>query len=311
MLGKFTLDQLRVLTTIAETGSFSAAGRRLGRVQSAISQAVATLEDVQGVTLFDRSGFRPVLTDVGRVLVTQARSVLASAAQFEAMAASTREGIEPELAVAIDPLVPTVAFIDSLHALRAAFPFLSVSFSTEGLGGAERRLRRGDAALAFCILLPSVPDDVAALPLFGIDLVPVVSPAHPLAGLDRPVTAGDLEEHIQLVLSDPAAIDGPSYGIIGTRAWRFVDLGRRLDFLLAGLGWCRMPEHLVAPHLVAGRLVALSIEKDPARTTGPLMIYAARMRDRAPGRAGAWLLRELQGRLGSTDRKLPKRDQLG
>jgi len=37
-------------------------------VQSAISQAVATLEDAQGVTLFDRSGFRPVLTDVGRVL---------------------------------------------------------------------------------------------------------------------------------------------------------------------------------------------------------------------------------------------------
>lgn len=298
MIGNFTLDQLRVLTTIAETGSFSAAGRRLGRAQSAISQAVATLEGLQGVMLFNRSGFRPVLTDVGRVLVAQARSVLASAARFEAMAASTREGIEAELAVAIDPLVPTAAFIDSLHALRAAFPFLPVSFSTEGLGGAERRLRRGDAALAFCILLPSIPDDVAALPLQGIDLVPVVSPAHPLAGLNRPLTAGDLEEHIQLVLSDPAATDGPSYGIIGTRAWRFVDLARRLDFLLAGLGWCRMPEHLVAPHLADGRLVALTIEDDPARATGPLMIYAAHMRNRALGRAGTWLLRELQARLG-------------
>jgi DNA-binding transcriptional LysR family regulator len=297
MIGGLTLDQLRVLTTIAQTGSFSAAGRRLGRVQSAISQAVATLEDVQGVTLFDRSGFRPVLTDVGRVLVAQAHSVLASAARFEAVAASTREGIEPELAVAIDPLVPTAAFIDSLHALRAAFPSLPVSFSTEGLGGAERRLRRGDASLALCILLPSVPDDVAALPLLGIDLVPVVSPAHPLAKLDRPVTLAHLEEHIQLVLSDPAAPDGPSYGIISTRAWRFVDLARRLDFLVAGLGWCRMPEHLVAPHLTDGRLVALTIESDPARATGPLTIYAAHMRNRALGRAGSWLLHELQARL--------------
>jgi DNA-binding transcriptional LysR family regulator len=297
MIGGLTLDQLRVLTIIAETGSFSAAGRRLGRVQSAISQAVATLEDMQGVTLFDRSGFRPVLTEVGRVLVAQAHSVLAGAARFEAVAASTREGIEPELAVAIDPLVPTAAFIDSLHALRAAFPFLPVSFYTEGLGGAERRLRRGDASLAFCILLPSVPDDVAALPLLGIDLVPVVSPVHPLAGLGRPVTLADLEEHIQLVLSDPAAPDGPSYGIIGTRAWRFVDLARRLDFLLAGLGWCRMPEHLVAPHLTDGRLVALTIESNPARATGPLTIYAAHMRNRALGRAGSWLLHELQARL--------------
>lgn len=297
MIGNLTLDQLRVLTAIADTGSFSAAGRKLGRVQSAISQAVATLEEVQGVTLFDRSGFRPVLTDVGRVLVVHARTVLAGAARFEAIAAGTREGIEPELAIAIDPLVPTAAFIDSLHALRATFPFLPLSFSTEGLGGAERRLRRGDAALALCILLPSVPDDVVALPLLSVDLVPVVSSTHPLAGLGRPTTPADLEGHVQLVLSDPATPDGPTYGVIGPRVWRFVDLARRLDFLLAGLGWCRMPEYLVARYLSDGRLVALPIENDPARGNGPLTIYAAHMRNRALGRAGSWLLNELQARL--------------
>jgi DNA-binding transcriptional LysR family regulator len=297
MIGSLTLDQLRVLVTIADTGSFSAAGRKLGRAQSAISQAVSTLEGVQGVALFDRSGFRPALTELGRVLVGQARAILSGAARFEAITAGTREGLEPELAVAIDPLVPTAAFIDSLHALRREFPYLPLSFSTEGLGGAERRLRRGDAALALCILLPNVPDDVAALPLLGINLVPVVSPAHPLAGLDRPATRADLDEHVQLVLSDPAAPDGPSYGVIGTKAWRFVELGRRLDFLLAGLGWCRMPEYFVAPHLADGRLVSLAIESDPARATGPLTIYAAHMRDRSLGRAGGWLLRELQARL--------------
>lgn len=169
MIGSLTLDRLRILVTIADTGSFSAAGRKLGRAQSAISQAVANLENGQGVTLFDRSKFRPTLTDVGRVLVAQARTVLSGAARFEAVAAGTRAGLEPELTVAIDPLVPTTAFIDSLRALRAEFPLLPVSFSTEGLGGAERRLRRGDAALALCILLPAVPDDVAALPLLGID----------------------------------------------------------------------------------------------------------------------------------------------
>ncbi len=297
MIGNLTLDQLRVLVTIAEKGSFSAAARQLGRAQSAISQAVATLENVQGVTLFDRSGFRPVLTDVGRVLTAQARTVISGAARFEALAAGTRQGLEPELAVAIDPLVPTAAFIDSLHALRAEFPYLPVSFSTEGLGGAERRLRRADAALALCVLLPSVPDDMVALPLLGIDLMPVVSPAHALAKLGRPATRTDLEEHTQLVLSDPAAPDGPSYGIIGAKTWRFVELGRRLDFLLAGLGWCRMPEHLVGPHLAEGRLVLLEIEDDPARTTGPLTIYAAHMRDRALGRAGGWLLGNLRARL--------------
>jgi DNA-binding transcriptional LysR family regulator len=47
MLGNLSLDQLRVLVTIADTGSVSAAGRKLRRAQSAISQAVATLEALQ------------------------------------------------------------------------------------------------------------------------------------------------------------------------------------------------------------------------------------------------------------------------
>jgi DNA-binding transcriptional LysR family regulator len=296
MIGNLTLDQLRVLVTIADAGSFSAAGRKLGRVQSAISQTVATLEDVQGVKLFDRSGFRPRLTDVGRALVSQARTVLSSAARFEALAAGTRDGLEPELAVAIDPLVPTAVFIDSLHALRAEFPSLPVTFSTEGLGGSERRLRNGHAALALCILIPRVPDDLAAIPLIDVDLVPVVAPSHPLALLDRAATRSDLEDHVQLVLSDPTAPDGPHHGIIGTRIWRFVELGRRLDFLIAGLGWCRMPADIVAPHLADGRLVRLAIEGDDARRSGPLTIYAAHLRDRFLGKAGRWLLDDLRAR---------------
>lgn len=297
MIGSLTLDQLRVLVTIVETGSFSATGRKLGRAQSAISQTVATLEGAQGVILFDRSGHRPHITDVGRALVAQARAVLAGAAHLEALAASTREGIEPELAIAIDPLVPTAAFIDSLHALRIAFPYLPLSFSTEGLGGAERRLRRGDAALAFCVLLPNVPEDIVALPLLGIHLIPVVSAQHPLALLGRPATRTDLGEHVQLVLSDPSAPDGPNYGVVGTRAWRFVELGRRLDFLAAGLGWCRMPEQIVAPLLAEERLVRLVIEDDSASASGLLTIYAANMRNRPIGRAGGWLLEDLQARL--------------
>jgi DNA-binding transcriptional LysR family regulator len=298
MIGSLTLDQLRILVTIADQGSFSAAGRKLSRAQSAISQAVATLEDAQGVALFDRSGHRPRLTGAGRNLVAQARLVLAGAARFEGMAASLREGVEPELAVANDPLVPTGPFTESLRALRDSFPHLPVTFSTEGLGGAERRLRRGEAALALCVILPSVPGDLVAVPLLSETLIPVVSPGHPLAKLGCPATRADLQEHVQLVLSDPLAPEAPGHGIIGSKAWRFVELGRRLDFLLAGLGWCRMPERLVGPLLEEGRLHRLSIEDDPARTTGPFTIYAAHRRDHPLGRAGTWLLEDLRARLG-------------
>lgn len=296
MIGSLSLDQLRVLVTIFDSGSFSAAGRKLGRAQSAISQAIASLETLQGVALFDRSGYKPRLTEVGRVLVDHARLVLASAARFEAVAAGTRQGLEAELALAIDPLVPTAPLIDSLRAAGEVFPDLPVSFSTEGLGGSLRRLRDDAAALAICLLLPDVPEDIAAYPLLRIAMQPVVAPCHPLASLRRPATRDDLEPHVQLVLSDPVDPCGAAYGLASARLWRFVDLGRRFDFLLAGFGWCRMPEHLVAAPVADGKLVKIEIENDPTPKEG-LTIYAAHRRDRALGPAGRWLLDALRQRL--------------
>ncbi len=56
MIDPLTLDQMRILVAVTEAGSFSAAARKLGRVQSAISQSIQTLETTLRVTLFDRSG---------------------------------------------------------------------------------------------------------------------------------------------------------------------------------------------------------------------------------------------------------------
>jgi len=297
LTANLTLDQLRVLVAIRDAGSFSAAGRALGRVQSAISQTVKSVEDAHGVELFDRRKHKPALTAVGEVLVEQARSVLASAERFAAIAAGTRTGLEPALSLAIDPLVPTAPLIASLRALQDAFPDLPVSFSTEGVNGAERRLRDGSASLAFCPLLPSVPDDLMVYPIMELRLTPVVAPGHPLARLRRKLSRADLEAHVQLVLSSGPGGEGPSYGVVSSRVWRFVDLGRRLDFLLAGFGWCKMPPYLVAPYLANRRLVELKISDEYAAPTQPLPVYAAHVRDRHLGLGGRWLLDDLRKRL--------------
>lgn len=77
MIDSLTLDQMRVLVAVADAGSFSAAARKLGRVQSAISQAIQTLETTLGLSLFDRSGKTPQLTDAGKALVGDARALIA------------------------------------------------------------------------------------------------------------------------------------------------------------------------------------------------------------------------------------------
>ena len=70
-----TLYQLRTFIAAVDEGSFSAAGRKLRRAQSVVSQTLANLEAQLGVKLFDRSARYPRLTEEGRSLLADARSV--------------------------------------------------------------------------------------------------------------------------------------------------------------------------------------------------------------------------------------------
>ena len=59
MLDGVTLDQLRTFVAAVDTGSFSSAGRHLGRAQSVVSQTLANLEAQIGVRLLIASGATP------------------------------------------------------------------------------------------------------------------------------------------------------------------------------------------------------------------------------------------------------------
>src|SRR5258705_9338556 len=68
-----SLDQLTVFLSVVETGSFAAAGRKLGRATSAISYTIANLELQLGVPLFDRDRTRkPTLTEAGAAVLSEA-----------------------------------------------------------------------------------------------------------------------------------------------------------------------------------------------------------------------------------------------
>src|SRR3984893_18296545 len=96
MLDGVSLDQLRTFIAAADEGSFSAAGRRLKRAQSVVSQTLANLEGQLGVKLFDRRARLPVLTDQGRALLADARTVAGDIDLFKARAKRMAGGHEPE-----------------------------------------------------------------------------------------------------------------------------------------------------------------------------------------------------------------------
>ena len=121
MIDPLTLDQMRILVAVADAGSFSAAARTLGRVQSAVSQSIQTLETTLGIPLFDRSHKTPQLTEAGRAIVDDARALIVGAGALRARAQSMADNVEPELTLAVDAMFPIPLLMESLKALRGAF----------------------------------------------------------------------------------------------------------------------------------------------------------------------------------------------
>ena len=129
-----------------------------------------------------------------------------------------------------------------------------------------------------------------------IAMWPVVATDHPLAAAPGPLTREALEPYVQLVLTDRTALTQNWVGgIVSRHLWRFADLATRLDFLLAGFGWCNMPSHMVTDHIAAGRLKKLNIANREDEVALP--IYIVHERGRLPGRAGRWLIADLRERL--------------
>ena len=69
--------RLRVLTEVADRGSFSAAADALGLTQSAVSQHISALERAVGQTVVDRASRPAQLTEAGVILLRHARAVVA------------------------------------------------------------------------------------------------------------------------------------------------------------------------------------------------------------------------------------------
>ena len=290
MLDGVSFDQLRTFIAAAESGSFSAAGRRLGRAQSVVSQTIANLEDQLRVTLFDRAGRYPQLTDQGRILLGDARAVAGGIDSLKARAKSMAGGVEPELSVVMDVMFPMVVVTRLAGLFGEAFPATPLRLYVEALGGVAKALLDGQCDLGVMGTPPLNMPELVTERLVGVQLVMVASPEHPLAKHSGPVSQYDLANHVQLVLTDRTEFSaGQEFGVFSPRTWRLADLGAKHAFLRAGLGWGGMPAAMIERDLKEGALVEITLEDAPPDGIFLTMSAAYRV-DTPPGPAGRWFI---------------------
>ena len=302
-----SLDQMRAALIVAESGSFSAAARRLDRKQSALSYAVATLERQLGVALFDRTdGQRPKPTEVGRLLLLEMEAVVRRAEEIKKQAQAAAKGLESELSIVIEDLYPTTELTRLLSGFAERFPTVQLRLIVEPMGGVHERVLDGKATLGISGGYLSLPTDLIADSVAHITRIPVASPRHPLAAQNSsadPLPRGMLLDHIQIVVADRSKVtEGHDFSVYTGRTWRVSDSTLKRNLLIAGLGWGYLPEQMIAEDLARGTLRPLRVEGLRDKNTVAMLVV--RRRDRVLGPSARWILSRLVttgGQIGSVD----------
>lgn len=289
-----TLDQLRTLVVVAESGSFSAAARSLRRVQSAVSTAMQNLEAHLGITLWDRSRKVPVLTGQGQAVLAAARRVLAEAAALQRLSEELGAGVEPEVSLCLDAFFPLDVLIALAPAFVAKFPAVELRIDTQVMSAVSTRVLQGEATLGV-VSAAGLAAGLEGEVLASVRMLPVVAPSHPLASVRGRVAQAKLAEATQIVLSERSERGVADQGVLSARTWRVADLHTKHALLRAGLGWGNLPEHLVERDLARRRLVRLAPRawREDEHTLSLIAVYRS---ERALGPAHRWLCNELAAR---------------
>lgn len=237
------LRDLRYLLALAEHEHFGRAAKACGVSQPTLSVQIRKLEDLMGVTLFERSSKTAAPTSACLQLIDHARAAVASAENLLSTARALRDplagrfrlGIIPTLAPYLLPLV--------FAPLREALPALELEPWEDQTEALLERLRAHELDAA--LLATEIPGgDLSSRPLFAEPFLAALPPEHPLA--PRPVIAeADLAADI-LVLSDGHCLRDQTIEACGQEssasgALRAASLPTLLNMVAAGYGTTLIP----------------------------------------------------------------------
>jgi DNA-binding transcriptional LysR family regulator len=174
--------RLRVLSAVAQWGSFSAAAEALSYTQSAVSQQIAALEAETGMTLLER-GHRGVrLTGAGRTLVEHTEGILArlQAAEEELAALAGLRG--GQLRMASFPTAGATLMPVAIAGFRASYPEVELTLAEGEPEEIGPRLRAGEFDLALLFEFGDAEEDLKRVELLEDPMYLALPRGHRLAG---------------------------------------------------------------------------------------------------------------------------------
>lgn len=151
-------NQLKAFLETAETGSLSAAARKLGLTQPTLSRQVAAIEQRMGVTLFERVGKAMALTPTGQDLLAHARAMGAAADALQLVASGRSKAVGGVVSVSATYAMAAYFLAPLVRQLREKEPNIAVEvIASDALSDLLRR----EADIAVRHVKPDQPDLIA------------------------------------------------------------------------------------------------------------------------------------------------------
>src|SRR5262245_23426993 len=130
------------------------------------------------------------------------------------------QGLEAEIHLVLDVMMPAERVVDALKAFRKEFPTVSLHLYVEALGAVMQTVLDRTATIGICGPLDVELAGLERVGIGSVELIPVATPDHPLARAGRNAP-GAGRDHIQLVLTERSPLpQGHDLGVIGTQTWR-------------------------------------------------------------------------------------------
>lgn len=277
-----TLDQLKVLAAIVETGSFRAAADRLHRAQSAVSYAIKTIEEEFDLLIFDRANYRPVLTQEGRTLYQKSKPLIEQADELAKLCEHMATGEELDFRLVVNPLAPLPSVLDVVGLFEEKFPMTSLHLEVADQDEPLLSLMSDKADIAIC-QVDKWQDKLESVLWRRLEIIPFCHPDYCLK-----IENSGLNQATQVIVASKDA-DSKPIGLIASSKHWFVDTYASLIAVVqSGLAWGFAPHCLIAAAIQNGDLSRLE-EVDTINQD----LYLSRKRGRPLGEAHQFLWDEL------------------
>lgn len=266
-----TLEQWRTLQAIIDCKGFAQAAAYLHRSQSAVSYAIARLQEQLGVQLLTMHGRKAQLTETGAILLARARELLNEAGELEQLAAQIESGWETEIELVVDAAFPDALLLETLKQFSHSQPPTRVQLREVVLSGAEDALHDGHADL---VISPIVPRGFIGESLIDVEFIAVAHPDHPLHNSSA-LSYRDLKNETQLVIRDSGSRQQRDAGWLGAKhRWTVSNIDTSISAITQKLGFGWLPAHAIENELAQGLLKPLPLTRGQRRRVVLHLIFA-------------------------------------